>query len=178
MSTCWYARAAASARKRNFEASIRQADSSYRASYPQIWLSLPSSKACGSNSRSERSRLMAAQRALRCCQVPMMPPSRRRIATVAERGRPPAFPLGQELTAIGFFGSLRGGCSKGSSPGCWMLMKRVRWSGVSITPVISQPRGPTKNRRISPVPGSAASIWLLPMPVQSSVAMFLAALSV
>ena len=42
-------------------------------------------------------------------------------------------------------------------------------------PVISQPRGPTRKRRISPVAGSAASIWLLPMPVQSSVAMLRAA---
>ena len=42
-------------------------------------------------------------------QVPMMPPSRRRMAIVAERGRPPASPSGHELIAFGRFGSLRPG---------------------------------------------------------------------
>ena len=50
-----------------------------------------------------------------------------------------------------------------ASPGCWMLTKRVRWSGVMSIPVISAPRGPTRNRRTLPVPGSATRVWLLPM---------------
>ena len=54
-----------------------------------------------------------------------MPPSRRRMATVAERGRPT--PSGQALTPVGFFGSLR---SLAVSPGCWMLTNIVRPSGV------------------------------------------------
>ncbi len=44
--------------------------------------------------------------------VPITPPSVRRMAIVAERGRAPEGPSGQELTAFGFFGSLRGGCSR------------------------------------------------------------------
>jgi hypothetical protein len=43
-------------------------------------------------------------------QVPTMPPSLRRIAIVAERGRPPASPSGHELIAFGRLGSLRPGC--------------------------------------------------------------------
>ena len=83
--------------------------------------------------------------------APITPPSVRRMAIVAERGRPPEGPSGQELTAFGFFGSLRGGWSSGNSPGCCTLMKSVRRSGVCTIPVISQPRGPTRKRRISPV---------------------------
>ena len=49
------------------------------------------------------------------------------------------------------------------SPGCWTFTNIVVWSGVAITPVISQPRGPVRNRRTSLVDGSATSIWLLPM---------------
>jgi hypothetical protein len=41
--------------------------------------------------------------------APITPPSVRRMAIVAERGRAPEGPSGQELTAFGFFGSLRGG---------------------------------------------------------------------
>jgi len=37
-------------------------------------------------------------------------------------------------------------------------------SGVPVAPVISHPLGPVRNRRTSRVTGSAASIWLLPMP--------------
>ena len=40
----------------------------------------------------------------------------------------------------------------------------VRSSGVMKAPVISQTLGPTRNRRVSFVVGSAASIWLLPKP--------------
>ena len=43
-----------------------------------------------------------------------------------------------------------------------MSMNIVRKSGVAITPVISQPFGPTRKRRVSPVVTSAASIMLLP----------------
>lgn len=41
--------------------------------------------------------------------VPIMPPSSRRMAIVAERGLPPMAWSGQELTALGSQGSLRGG---------------------------------------------------------------------
>jgi hypothetical protein len=88
----------------------------------------------------------------------MTPPSRRRITTVAERGRPE--PSGHALTAVGFFGSPR---SLDVSPGCWMLTNMVRLSGVVTTPVTSQPLGPVRKRRTSRVSGSAASIWLFPM---------------
>ncbi len=53
---------------------------------------------------------------------------------VAERGRAPEGPSGQELTAFGFFGSLRGGCSSGNSPGCCTLMNSVRRSGTVERP--------------------------------------------
>src|SRR5262245_25519484 len=96
------------------------------------------------------------------------------MAVVALRGRPPFAPSGQELIALGFFGSLRPGCSMGGSPGCWIFTNIVFPSGVHVSPVISQPMGPVKNRRMSPVVGSAASIWLLPMFFQSGWAIFLA----
>jgi hypothetical protein len=44
------------------------------------------------------------------CQVPTISRSVRRIAIVAERGRPPFSLSGQELIAFGLFGSLRPGC--------------------------------------------------------------------
>jgi CheY-like chemotaxis protein len=85
-----------------------------------------------------------------------------RMTTVAERGRPSGSKSGQLLTARGFSGV---GVPQAVvvSPGCWTLMNIVLWSGVVMTPVISQPRGPTRKRRISRVAGSAASIWLLAM---------------
>src|SRR5262245_60351178 len=43
-----------------------------------------------------------------------------------------------------------------------MLTNRLRRSGDTSAPVISQPLGPVRKRRISPVVTSAASIWLLP----------------
>jgi hypothetical protein len=70
----------------------------------------------------------------------MTPPSRRRIATVAERGRPAPTPSGKVEIAVGRSGSAR---SEGDSPGCWMAMNIVVASGVIVMPVISQPRGPT-----------------------------------
>ena len=42
------------------------------------------------------------------------------------------------------------------------MINMVLPSGVPVAPVISQPAGPVKKRRISPVRGSAASIMLLP----------------
>ena len=39
----------------------------------------------------------------------------------------------------------------------------VRMSGVQLTPVTSLLVGPVRKRRISPVRGSHASFWLLPM---------------
>ena len=39
-----------------------------------------------------------------------------------------------ELAAFGFFGSLRGGCSSGNSPGCCTLMNSVRRSGTVERP--------------------------------------------
>jgi hypothetical protein len=64
----------------------------------------------------------------------------------AERGRPAGSKSGQLLTARGFSGV---GVPQAvvASPGCWTLMNIVVWSGVVMTPVISQPRGPTRNRR-------------------------------
>jgi len=47
-------------------------------------------------------------------------------------------------------------------PGCWKFTNIVRWSGVVMTPVTSCPHGPVRNRRISPVAGSAASIAFIP----------------
>jgi hypothetical protein len=44
-----------------------------------------------------------------------------------------------------------------------MLMNIVRPSGVQVTPVTSQLTGPVRKRRVCPVRGSHASIWLLPM---------------
>jgi hypothetical protein len=46
-------------------------------------------------------------------------------------------------------------------------MNIVRPSGVKVAPVISQPTGPVRKRRISPVAGSQASIWLLPKRASS-----------
>jgi hypothetical protein len=43
-----------------------------------------------------------------------------------------------------------------------MFTNIERRSGVVMTPVTSQPGGPTRKRRISLVVGSATSIWLLP----------------
>ena len=68
------------------------------------------------------------------------------MTTVAARGRP--LPSGQALTAVGLLGSLR---SLAVSPGCWMFTNIVFPSGVVTTPVSSQPFGPVKKRRISPV---------------------------
>lgn len=59
-------------------------------------------------------------------QVPTIPPSLRRITTVAERGRRP-LPSGQALTAAGAFGSER---SVAGSPGCWTLTNIDVPSGV------------------------------------------------
>lgn len=62
------------------------------------------------------------------------PPSSRRMATVVERGSlpGPGAPLAGRLLEVG-----------SESPGCWMLMKSVRASGVSTMPVTSQRPGPT-----------------------------------
>ena len=65
------------------------------------------------------------------------------MTTVAARGRP--LPSGQALTAVGLLGSLR---SLAVSPGCWMFTNMLFPSGVVTTPVISQPFGPVKKRRI------------------------------
>ena len=46
-------------------------------------------------------------------------------------------------------------------PGCCVLMKRVRRSGVVVMPVISSPVTPVNKRRNSPVVVSATSSWLL-----------------
>lgn len=43
-----------------------------------------------------------------------------------------------------------------SSPGCWMPTNMVRPSGVMVTSVTSQLRGPVRKRRISRVAGSPA----------------------
>ena len=51
---------------------------------------------------------------------------------------------------------------RGDSPGCCTLTNIVRPSGVKLQPVISQPTGPTRKRRTSPLAGSQASNWLLP----------------
>lgn len=92
----------------------------------------------------------------RAAQVPILPPSSLRITTVAGRGRRgfAASPKGQLLTADG-------NCTLGAplrlfqnvvdSPGCWMFTNIVRRSGVMVTPVISQPRGPVRNRFTSAV---------------------------
>src|SRR5688500_4991344 len=73
-------------------------------------------------------------------QVPITPPSRLRMTTVAERGRPAGSKSGQLLTARGLSGV---GLPHAVvvSPGCWTLTNMVRWSGVVMTPVISHPRG-------------------------------------
>ena len=83
----------------------------------------------------------------RCGRRPL-----RRITTVAGRGRRGllSLPYGQLLTREGY-------CGEGApparlfqyvvdSPGCWMLTNSVRWSGVAVMPVISQPRGPVMKR--------------------------------
>ena len=76
-------------------------------------------------------------------QVQTTPPSSLRIMIIADLGHPPCWPSGQELTRIGFKGSVR---SEGVSPGCWMLIKRLRPSGLEVMPVISHPEGPVRNR--------------------------------
>ena len=114
-------------------------------------------------------RLRASEPSLAAfAQVPMRPPSTLRITTVAGRGRRGllALPYGQLLTVDGF--DVLGAPNwlfqyVVDSPGCWMLMNIVRWSGVIVTPVISQPRGPVMKRRTSFVTGLAASMALLPM---------------
>ena len=92
-------------------------------------------------------------------QVPTLPPSSFQTTTVAERGRPPA--------ASGHFENASGSTSGATSglfgwlpysPGCCTFTKTYFWSGVNVMPVISQPEGPTRKRRISRVDGSATSI--------------------
>ena len=95
-------------------------------------------------------------------QLPMGPPLSLVMTTVDDRGRPPAAPCGQELNSLGLAGLP--GLSSGRSPGCWIPTNMACSSGVTTTPVISHCRGPTRKRRVSPVDGSAHSIWLLPNP--------------
>jgi len=109
--------------------------------------------------------------------VPIGPPSALRIATVAERGRPSGLKSGQLEYRLGSAGLLcRLGTSRPSSrgvsgsPGCWMLTNIVRPSGVSAMPVISQPTGPVRKRRTSPVAGSQArGKWGHPLAGPSQV---------
>src|SRR5690606_32465225 len=100
-------------------------------------------------------------RTLREDQVPTVPPSFFQMTTVAGRGRVAAGPSGQVETVSG---SAWAWSRSGPSPGCWMLTKTNRWSGVQVMPVTSQPLGPVRKRRNSPETGSATSIWLLPWP--------------
>ena len=89
---------------------------------------------------------------------PTTPPSCRRMTTVAERGRPPVTPLnwfaGQPEPASGLRGCER---PPATSPGCWLLTNRLQPSGVAHRPLISQPFGPVRKRRISPLRTSARS---------------------
>jgi hypothetical protein len=99
------------------------------------------------------------------------PPSALRITTVAERGAAAGAQSGQLEKRR----AAPGRCARwGFSPGCCTLMNIVRPSGVQVAPVISQPTGPVRKRRISPAGGSQASIWLLPSwparPCPSAVA--------
>ena len=105
----------------------------------------------------------------------MTPPTRLRIATVADRGRPPGRKSGQLEYLLTAAGSLR---SLGVAPGCWMLTNSVVPSGVKVAPVSSQFGGPVRKRRVSPLAGSQASIWLLPMFLISPLYIAAAATSV
>jgi hypothetical protein len=103
-------------------------------------------------------------------QLPIRPPSSFVITRHGDRGRPPSSPSGQELYRFGLAGSF---APVVASPGCWMPTNMVVSSGVTNTPVTSHCLGPTRNRRISPLAGSAHSIWLLPNPAYAPVSMVL-----
>jgi hypothetical protein len=94
------------------------------------------------------------------------------MTTVADRGRVSPGSWGQLLTAVGLAGDGAGPQWVVDSPGCWTLTNIEVWSGVVMTPVISHPRGPTRNRLTSLVSGSATSIWLLPMRSYPRLARF------
>jgi hypothetical protein len=87
----------------------------------------------------------------------MTPPSSRVIAIVADRGTVPG-PSGQDEPVP----PAANASGEAWAPGCWTVTSVVRRSGVVITPVHCCPQGPVRNRRISPVAGSAASIWFIP----------------
>lgn len=76
------------------------------------------------------------------------------MTTVAERGRPLGSWSGQLLTVRGFSGLVspfRAFQNVVDSPGCCTLTNNVFWSSVMTKPVISQPRGPVRNRLMTPV---------------------------
>lgn len=84
-------------------------------------------------------------------EAPITPPSSWRITIVVGRGR---WLNGKLLTAVGLVtdGAPNRPFHKlVDSPGCCTSTNIVRPSGVVITPVISQPRGPVRKRLISPV---------------------------
>ena len=66
-----------------------------------------------------------------------------------------------------FHDDLRGQWLPPFSPGCWIPTNTDFLSLLQAIPVTSHSLGPTKKRLISPVLGSAISIWLFPIPVKS-----------
>ena len=79
------------------------------------------------------------------------------IATVDERGWPPAIRPAAHRRGIRRITALARRFSRVLD-----VDEQGGQSGVMAMPVTSQPLGPARNRRVSPVHGFAASIWLLP----------------